>query len=390
MNIVFFVRHFYPNALSALPKTVYEISKYLIRNGHKVTIITNAEKKYSRTVVLDKNLTLKYSNNLYNEIDKDFDLVHFFGNLLGSLLFVNSIKEKCKIPIVISLYGYKRYFEDIHSIKLTDFLHDKRTLFFLNESIISVIPNSLIARKLNIAKKIIVQSNAQMDFYLNIIKSREKIIRIPHGVNFQKFSHYKLNKKMRTQLGFSEEDKIILYLGHGYIVRGIDDLIYSIPEIKEKIYNVKLLLVLNKMPDSPFDYIKKLIKNSSAYIKLIPRYVDNPQDYYSIADVIALPYRLSLELPEYPFVLLESMASKKPVVTTNIGAIPEIVKNGYNGLLIPPKNPQKLSESIVKILENNRFAIKLGKNAQNTVREFDWDIVGKRMLDLYKGVINEK
>jgi len=385
MIIGIIVRHFWYNELTLLSRTVYDISMRLIENKHKVTIITNIEGNYSGEVILDNNLTVKYVENIYDTLKTEkFDILHFYGSLLGAYILLNKVENQ---RLILNLYTSKVSIRDFGSFKLRDFIYDKRCIFSLNPVIGSFIPNYILRSKLNKCKRIIVESYRFKKFYSSIV-NKNKVVRIPHGINFKKFAGAKKEdiENLKKGLGFSKNDFIILYFGHAYLLRGIDDLIFAMKMVKVKISNVKLLLILNKMPGSPMRRIKKLaFKNlPRESIKIIVKYVNNPEDYYGVADVITLPYRNSLELPEYPFVLLEAMASGRPIVTTKIGAIPEIIKNKYNGLLVSPKQPEKLADAVIKLLNDQKFALNLGKNAQKSVKIFDWDNVSKKVLKIYE------
>ncbi|MDD5528822.1 MAG: glycosyltransferase family 4 protein [bacterium] len=76
-------------------------------------------------------------------------------------------------------------------------------------------------------------------------------------------------------------------------------------------------------------------------------------------------------LPE-PFgrVLIEAGILEKPVVATNIGAIPEIVVNGETGIIVPVKNASAIADGIIKLFDNPKFACLLGQNANKRVKEY--------------------
>ncbi|MDH5741892.1 MAG: glycosyltransferase family 4 protein, partial [Nitrospira sp.] len=90
---------------------------------------------------------------------------------------------------------------------------------------------------------------------------------------------------------------------------------------------------------------------------------NNVGDWYAAADVVVLP-SLSEGLP---FVLLEAMAMARPVVASSVNGVPEIIQDGLNGLLIPPRNPQALEEAIRSLLRNPVQAVRMGKAGQQEV-----------------------
>jgi len=70
------------------------------------------------------------------------------------------------------------------------------------------------------------------------------------------------------------------------------------------------------------------------------------------------------------------MACGVPVVATEIAGIPEAVKEGVTGFLVPPRNPQSIAEKTAVILGNQDLRAKLGKNARQKIEEeFSWEKV---------------
>src|SRR5207249_1734650 len=89
--------------------------------------------------------------------------------------------------------------------------------------------------------------------------------------------------------------------------------------------------------------------------------------------------------------LLESMANGLPVVATNVGGNPEIVSDGINGLLVPPKDPAALSRAIVELLGNPELARRLGRAArQKVVNEYSVECLLRRTEDLYIGLLERR
>jgi len=391
MKIAMFVRHFWLDKLTSLPRTVFEISNNLIEKSNKVTIFTNQEHGYSGKIVLENGLIIRYLENFnkISSIEDNFNIFHFYGSLLGCIIFLSKIRTQ---KVVLNIYDYKFPFKDFFTIYFSDIFYDTKRLapFFAKDFIGKLVPDFILKFLLKNSQKIVVNSNRSESFYNKILKNERKISNIPHGLNFSKFrySNNKKIKKLRKKLGFSEEDKIVLYLGHAYLVRGIDDLIHSMNVVQREVPDAKLLLLLNKMPESPINHIKNLVSRhlKKDSVKLIIEYVKNVEVYYQMADIVVLPYRLSFELPEYPFVLLEAMASKKPIITTRIGAIPEIIKNNFNGILVSPKSKNELTDAILMLLENKTLSNKLGNNAKMTVKNFDWENVSNRIYKIYGGI----
>lgn len=78
-----------------------------------------------------------------------------------------------------------------------------------------------------------------------------------------------------------------------------------------------------------------------------------------------------------PVSLIEAMALGFPIISTNVGGIPYLLKDKETGLLVPPKNKSVMVDAISTLLENPNLAENLSQNARNQAEKFDWEIVKK-------------
>jgi glycosyltransferase involved in cell wall biosynthesis len=101
---------------------------------------------------------------------------------------------------------------------------------------------------------------------------------------------------------------------------------------------------------------------------------------YQAADVFAF----STFYEHHPFAVLEALSTGLPVVTTNVGGIPETIEDGKNGFLCQPFNPRQLSDRILYFLEHPAEASEMAFLARKTIEErFDWRLIVKKVLKVY-------
>ena len=102
------------------------------------------------------------------------------------------------------------------------------------------------------------------------------------------------------------------------------------------------------------------------------------------ATVFVLP-SLSEGLPR---VLLEAMTCGLPIVATNVGGIPEIITDGVNGYLVPPRNETALAEAIERVLNDDNFRRNASKENRKMARNYAISIIGQQLYYYLKEVTN--
>jgi phosphatidyl-myo-inositol alpha-mannosyltransferase len=85
--------------------------------------------------------------------------------------------------------------------------------------------------------------------------------------------------------------------------------------------------------------------------------------------------------------LVEAMAAGLPVVATDIPGYREVVSDGVEGLLVPPRDPEALAAGLVRVLKEPELAKRLGEAGRERARTFDWPIVVDRLEELYTRAI---
>lgn len=92
-----------------------------------------------------------------------------------------------------------------------------------------------------------------------------------------------------------------------------------------------------------------------------------------------------------PVSAIEAMASGVPVVGTRVGGLPDIITDGENGYLVPPKDPEALAEAILRILQNSELASRMGQTGQTMARErFAIQRLISDTENLYSRLLKEK
>ena len=81
------------------------------------------------------------------------------------------------------------------------------------------------------------------------------------------------------------------------------------------------------------------------------------------------------------------MAAGKPIIASKVGGHPEVIIDGYNGILIPPDDVKALSDAIQKLLIDDQYASKIGRQAyQDVISKYSMSIYITHIHDLYKTI----
>lgn len=160
----------------------------------------------------------------------------------------------------------------------------------------------------------------------------------------------------------------IMGLFRGYDYKGDSDLIQALNMVHNEVPGINLILVSSK---DTLEGIKK--KNN---IEFNYTFYESPNDdelaeLYSSSDLFVFASHIEgFGLPP-----LEAMACGTPVVTTDCKGVKDFVLDGKNAILVPPKNPEEISKSIIKLKNNPELSEELKENGLKTAEKFTWDSV---------------
>jgi phosphatidylinositol alpha-mannosyltransferase len=107
--------------------------------------------------------------------------------------------------------------------------------------------------------------------------------------------------------------------------------------------------------------------------------------YYRAADIVCFP---ATGRESFGIVLLEAMATGKPIVASHIDGYASILSHGVEGLAVPPRNSDKLAEAIITLINDKQLRQQMGNQGRLRALEFDWTRLARRILDFYTAILN--
>lgn len=199
---------------------------------------------------------------------------------------------------------------------------------------------------------------------------------VRHAVDTDLFNSDKYNpEQFRQELGIDPSCKILMFCGTPQVHKGIDDLIDAANLLTDR---DDFLLAVVGNQDSGYaktvtDRAQETLGKKFRAFGLQP-FEKIPQ-FLSLADVIVIPQRKNFStVGQVPIKVFEGMGMAKPVISTAVSDIPEILQGC--GWIVEPENPVHLAEAIRAVLADPAAAQAMGQKArQNCVENYSWDAV---------------
>ncbi len=182
-------------------------------------------------------------------------------------------------------------------------------------------------------------------------------------------------KELKEKLGI--KGPVILYIGRIAKYKGVSDIIKAYKIARKEIHDLNL--VMGGKPDFFMEQIYQEWKRKYKdiyFVGFIPE--KEIPTYYSMGDIF-VTYSYASE--GFGLTPIEAIACGTPVICSSLGAYKEVLNN--NAIFVPPKNPQQLAKEIVNLLkDDNKRKTLIGK-AQDFIKMYTWDSVGKKLEVVY-------
>jgi glycosyltransferase involved in cell wall biosynthesis len=165
--------------------------------------------------------------------------------------------------------------------------------------------------------------------------------------------------------------------------KGIPTLLQAAALVHRHRPGVRFLLVGPRESEGPLAVTQAEIERHAPYVLAIGPRSDVPA-LLGLADVFAFPTEYREGVPR---ALLEAAAAARPIVTTRMPGCSDVIRDGWNGFLVPPHAPRLLAERILDLLRDRETAETMGARAARLVRkEFNLEITVTRYAALYEEV----
>ena len=398
MRVCIVTNGYPPNVVSGPGRYAYNLTNKLNERGHDVTVVTTrlkGGKRYERVVDKKSGITKIYRLDLpksllnfldlrfsANQVFKKFfrnhnhlhyDLIHIID--VNAAYFIDRSLAK-KIPIIVSINDYYSLETSLNIFRFPYFCTD-----IVQRFVHYNIQKNLIIRALRLASMIIGDTKYVVKTVKRIANiSEKKVTHIYKGVDTEKFSGEVSHEKYRNH--------IMLYVGGNMERKGARYIVEAMPLILRKYSHAKLIMI-----GKPSKFYQKLIN------RIIKKYnIANSVHQITFCDPLKIPeqyakanvFVMTPLIEDMAQVYLEAMATKTPVIATDVGANSECTVDKKTGFLIKPKSPKQIADAVLRIFDNPSLAEEMGKNGYESIKKiFNAQRMFDETMSTYKKVVKE-
>lgn len=332
----------------------------------------------------EKVFTHKYGHSIIRIPAKKINFLH--EPIIYSHELIKSIKKNYEICNFVS--GYYVMYKIPDMFDYTVFKLNKKMPIIArwaggNHSWLMPIRKSIKKAALQRCDKILVSSLEEIKVLQEVFCiKKENISQIINPIDLELFQKRERNFSVE-KISINSDFRYLLYVGRLTKNKGLELMLEVFNEMSSKFEDLKLIII----GDGPLlDFIKNFIKTYNLGKKIIlTGRLDHEKTcyYYNIATVL-LNTGFSAGLPN---VIIESLASGTPVITTDVGASKEYInEKRCNGILIKPSDKNELKNAIIKILENEKTFRKFDIDF---LKEFSYQEFGYKLALIYSELLRK-
>ena len=294
------------------------------------------------------------------------DIIHAHTYGFAHTDIASFIGKMKNIPLVITTHYDRSQTDEISKILLRE-LYD----------------NIIGRMTLSLGNKILAATEYEKKFLASKFSLDEaKICIVPNGVEFYKFQNLPDPKSIISQYDL-KNNRVALFVGRIEKKKGLQYLLQAAPKVVSEFPNLKILIV---GPDWGYqNELKKIAKKIKIENSIIFAGQLNEIDLlkaYNLSEFSILP-----SLGEATgLTILESMAAGRPIVASRLPTISEFVVHKKDGMLFEPGNPEKLANSIISLMSDEKLREKLIQNGKIISQQRDWSKIVTMIADIYQKI----
>ncbi len=378
--------HGYPPTVSGVTLVVQKLARTLVARGHRVTVVTASERGDSYEAE-DEGVQLvrvrSWDNPFWSEAPIPFagqkvlddivdalrpELLHIHDAALLALQFLR-LSRRIEVPLVASCYYVPRF--------VTRYLGGEIT-----EDVVEAATWAYSVWLLNHCDRVVFATRAHRDFF------QDQGLKAPTAIISNGLDVHRYRPADGADEGIEARYALpagprILFVSRLARDKAIDVLIRAMPGIRSHVPNASLLLVGRGDYRASLEELTAELRLAGAvrFLGFIPE-ADMPA-IYRACDCFAIAS--TYEVQSLP--TLQALATGLPVVAADAVALPEIVKDGVNGYLVPPGDPRAVADAIVRVLSDPERAAAMAQEGLAIVQSHAEEHTFDLYEELYRSLL---
>jgi glycosyltransferase involved in cell wall biosynthesis len=358
---------------------VYELSKSLAGRGHHVTVVSRR---------------LRRSQPRWEAIG-GFETLRTFQGLAfeppGSSYSASHIDREAMSPVQRVYSWYLRSYRafqlgaevaTVMSGRGIEIVVERETAFGAGAILSSLLRVPMVLEMIGpkVSTMSLKRASRVLAYSTQMVGGRvpyDRLKVVPAGVNAEMFNpDRRAREKIRSRHGLDGKF-VVGYVGTFQAWHGVNELLTAVKKLRPSAGDIKVLLVGPYFAEAMKFAGQLGIGDDSLFVGPVP--YESVPEYINACDVLCAPYdpRLSKLRGERgigaPLKVLEYMACEKPVVSTDLGPIAEVVEDARTGLLVPPGDVDALAAAIMELKEDPDLSSRIGREARKEVIDkYSW------------------
>lgn len=372
-------------------KAIHEISKECAKKGHQISIVTDSSTASRTTSDLVQITGMGNGSSVFWIRPIIFKLVR---RIAPDVIILNSsplgssyvpLMAMAGVPVVWYIDCFPWLIDKSESPSQLAILHPILN-FFLTHFLIRVASKfvTMIVVPSFYHKAVIVKSGV----------NETKVHVLPSGLDPSWRDQIEGSDRnvFRGQKGFHESEIVVLYYGPPQHSRGLDRLVRSISHVKEQLKEVRLWILSRSVSSRDISDLRSLVARLNLEERVMIEEGTRETDYLrgclASCDVAVFPFRVLYSEP--PLTVLEAMAAGKPVISTRVGMMGEILDG--RGVLVSPRNDDReLGDAILMLGKDSALCKRLGARARAYSNGLPmWQEVAHQLLMLISRALRDR
>jgi glycosyltransferase involved in cell wall biosynthesis len=324
----------------------FDIHNVCVVNKKNSQVLDRIRSVSYRVFPLKRKYDLSVIKRLAKFINEnDIDIVYAIENSSIFVMGLTKLLTKSRFKLIINTAG-----APFHDTKI-------RQLYVRGFYLINILIMNFLS------SKVVAVSDGEKRLLIKRGVKKRKISVVYNGIDLAPYTSSEDLKPLRKELSIKEYFPVVGTVARLTPVKGLTYLLRSIPSVLVSFPDAQFLIVGGGR-------LQNALKEEAVGLGIEKHviFTGSRQDVpplLKLFDIFVLP-----SLKEgLPFAIIEAMANAKPVIATDVEGNREVVKDGRSGMLVPPKDPQRLAEAIIHLLKDKEKAARMGNAGFSRVEE---------------------